>query len=347
MLNKGKIVLFPQLLERHLEMAMAAREQGDIQKARSHLEQAHALQPEDVSVLFGLMVIYFEIGLNRESEQLAQQLLQLGGRETGEVLHFYVLNLMKQDKYEEAYEVLDPIVNDPSLSEALRREFTEIFNTCQLICEARTFEEEASDPLLRRMVSKRLHAEPEYFYRLLRDVEEGDPEKQIQAIEQLQYSGDPKARDAIQKLVLLPEANPAVKTTALYALRELGCKRVSMIKFNQAFEVDLDILPAQGELGKEEQEVVELLEEVVDHKDPSLIYFGSQLWSEFLYACYPHIPSMKNREGWAAAIHFVTLLSMGQKRDKSEIASLYSVSVPTLTNNYNRILEVLGLHNWD
>ncbi len=345
MLNKGKIVLFPHLFERHLEIAMEAREQGDFHKARSHLEEALALEPEDVSVLFGVMVVTFEIGMYRESQRLAEQLLQRGEGDQGEVLQFYVLNLMHQEKYEEVCEVLHPLLQDYSLNESLRREFTEIFNTCQLIGEIRVKEDEVTDPLLRRMVGKKLDYEPEYFSRLLWDLERGDAEKQVQAIRQLQYSGDPHAREAMEKFVLLPEANPAAKTLALYALKELGCRKVMMVKFEEKFEVDLDFLPNQDEFGRDEEPVIEMLAKGVDHKDPSLVTFGSQLWSEFLYACYPQLPSMKGRQGWAAALHFVTLLSMGQEPEKSELASLYSVSIPTLTKNYKRILEVLGLPN--
>ncbi|WP_134699978.1 hypothetical protein [Ammoniphilus sp. YIM 78166] len=345
MLNKGKIVIFPQLFERHLEIAIAAREQGDLQKARTHIEQALALKPEDESVLFGLMVVTFEIGMYRESQRLAEQLLQQGGSDMEEVLQFYVLNLMQQEQYAQVCEVLQPLIQDDFLNESLRREFMEIYNTCQIIGEARAKEEDVTDPLLRRVVGNKLDHQPEYFSRLLRDLEQEDPEKQIQAIRQLQYSGDPKAREALEKFVLLPEPNPTAKTTALYALKELGCHRVKLLKFAQEFEVDLDLLPDQDELGRDAQEIIELLEEGVHHQDPSLIAFSTQLWFEFLYACYPQLPSMKGRKGWAAALHFVTLLSMGQVAEKSELAGLYSVSIPTLTKNYKRILEVLGLQN--
>ncbi|RXT14672.1 tetratricopeptide repeat protein [Ammoniphilus sp. CFH 90114] len=348
MVNKkqGNVVLFPQLLERHLEIAMEAREQGNFQLARTHLEQAHELEPDDTSVLFGLMVTYFELGMYREAERIAEQILDSNKGEFSEVMHLYVLALVQQEKYDQVCDVLEPLLDHPLVPDYLQKEFTEILQTCQLL--RGTIQEEETGSLLRKSIEEKLRSDPDYLNLLINDLLGGEVEKQLQAIEQLKFSGHPEAIRAILQLLTQDEADPVLKTLSLYALKELGwAETVSLNKFGQWFSVDLAQLPEKNRFGNQEQRVMEIVAEIVADKDPSLLSFALQLWVEYMYACYPKPPLTGKVEGWAGALHFVTTVLLGQVVSKQELASLYSVSVSTLTKNYKVISEFLKFGTQD
>lgn len=344
--KQGSIILFPRLFERHLDLAMEARDQGNLQKAREHLEQAIKIEQDDPSVTFGLMVTYFELGMFEESQQLAERMLQSLTGEMHEVMHMYLISLVQQEKYDQVCAFLKPILEDPGLTDAFRTEFTEIFHSCELLIEPEFLQTGKKDPLLRQVVQEKLQADPSYLSLLLHNLQTGDIEKQCQAIQQLKYTYQPEAIEAIQQLISETEADLAIKTSGLYALKELGwSERVEVCKFGKTWTVELEQLPDESFFASGEHKTVLLLDEKIGYKDPSFISFAAQLWGAFLYACYPQTPSSKKEEVWPACLHFATRVVLGQPAAKQQIANMYGLSAATLSKNYKVLKHVLKLES--
>ncbi|MEW9670806.1 tetratricopeptide repeat protein [Ammoniphilus sp. 3BR4] len=344
--KQGSIVLFPRLFERHLELAMEARDQGNLQKAREHLEQAVQLEKDDPSVTFGLMVTYFELGMFGESQQLAEKMLHSRTGEMHEVMHLYLITLIQQEKYDQVCEFLLPILDDPELPDPIRTEFAEILHSCQLLSQSEYDQDGRSNPLLRKVVHEKLQADPGYLALLLGHLRTGEAEKQWQAIQQLKYTYQPEASEAIHQLISQTETDSAIKTFGLYALKELGWSdKVDICKFGKTWTVDLELLPDEDFFVSGDHKIVLLLAEKMGYKDPSFISFAFHLWGAFLYACYPETPVTRKEEAWSASLHFATKVLLAQPAKKQEIANLYHLSVATLSKNYKILKDVLKLES--
>lgn len=342
--KKGNIVPFPHLLERHLELALEAREKEDFETARNHLEQALKFKPDDVSAMFGLVVTYHDLRMFHEAEHLAEQMLTHGLGEYTDVLRLYVISLIQMEKYELVCEILTHFLQDKKQSFSVYSEFQDILQTCELLMESRQ-EQVTEDPLMVRMVEEKLDADPHYVDRLIVDLLEGDFDRQLQAIEQMKYIQHQKTINALIGFLVQPEADAVLQTFAISALKGLGVNEtVKIHKRGKQMDLALSHVPdlVLG-LGEPERSVADLIAKKTYHEDPIFSSFALQLWLEFFYASYPFLPTIKRIEGWAAALHYATNRMLGRKTTKIGIAELYDIPSSTLAQCYKILNDTLNL----
>lgn len=342
--KKGNIIPFPHLLERHLELALDARETEDYETARTHLEQALTIKPDDVSAMFGLVVTYHDLRMFHKAEQLAEQMLTHGLGEYTDVLRLYVISLIQMEKYELVCEILTFFLQDRERSSSIYSEFQDILQTCELLMESRK-EQLNEEPLMGRMVEEKLEADPQYVDKLINDLLEGDFDRQLQSIEQMKFISEQKAIDALKEFLIRTEADAVLKTFAISALKGAGVKgKVRIFKFGKQTDLLMSHVPDLN-LGLREPErwVADLIAKKTYHEDPIFSSFALQLWVEFFYASYPFLPHMKRVEGWAAALHYATNRMLGRKTTKAGIAGFYGVSSSTLTQCFKALNDRLNL----
>lgn len=342
--KRGNIIPFPHLLERHLELALDAREKEDFETARTHLEQALKIKPEDVSAMFGLVVTYHDLKMYHEAEQLAEQMLAHGLGDYTDVLRLYVISLIQMEKYGLVCEILNFFLQDKERSSSIYSEFQDILQTCELLMESRQ-DQGAEEPLMFRIVEEKLNADPQYVDKLIVDLLQGDFDRQLQSIEHMKYIQQPKAVEALKEFLIQPEADAVLKTFAISALKAAGVKgHVKVYKFGKQKDLLMSHVPDLS-LGLQEPErsVADLIAKKTYHEDPIFSSFALQLWVEFFYASYPFLPKIKRVEGWAAALHYATNRMLGRETTKTGIAELYDVSSSTLAQCYKTLNDTLNL----
>lgn len=341
--KKGNIIPFPHLLERHLELALDAREKKDFESAKDHLEQALKIKPDDVSAMFGLVVTYHDLRMFSEAEQLAEQMLTNGLGDYTDVLRLYVISLIQMEKYSLVCEILTFFLQDKERSSSIYSEFKDILQTCELLMESR--QEVADEPLMVRIVEDKMNADPQYVDKLIMDLLQGDFDRQLQSIEQMKYIQQQKSIDALVEFLIQPEADAVLKTFAISSLKALGVKgTVEIHKFGKRRELKMSDVPDLS-LGllEPERSVADLIANKTYHEDPIFSSFALQLWVEFFYASYPFLPRIKRVEGWAAALHYATNRLLGRKTTKTGISELYHVSLSTLNQCYKTLNDTLNL----
>ena len=62
------------------------------------------------------------------------------------------------------------------------------------------------------------------------------------------------------------------------------------------------------------------------------------LWSEFLSRLYPDIPNIRNVEGWAAALEYLTAKKRGRTLTYEQVAVRYGIS-PSTVSRYARQMD--------
>lgn len=343
--SKGNLIFFPHLFEKHVELAIQARELEDYHRAKDHLEQALLLQEDDETAMMGLMVTYNDLGLYQKARLLAEQMLRQGLGELNDVLRLYIVSLIELEQYEEVFTTLSQIQQDKKLASLLDPEFNDIYRTGELLIDSKGEDLMDEESIMSRVVQDKLDSDSDYIQRLVHELTISDFDRQLQAIEQLKFIESPLSIQALKEFLLRKEADPVLKTFALGALKELGeTGSVVVCKWGKLIEATIEQVPDLREgLNEPERLVADLITEKTYHEDPVFSTFALQLWVEFYYATYPLHPKIGKVEGWAAALHFATDQMLGRSTSKKEVADTYHVSLSTLTNCYQSMDSILHL----
>lgn len=341
--SQGNVILFPHLIERFLDMAMEARENGEFQKAREYLEHVLQFEKQHAPAMLGLIVTYYDLKMFREASDLAEYMLLHGLGEYSEVLQLYVVSLIQLEEYARVCEILAAVLSEDQLTPAKHKELEEIYSTCTLLLEA--MEQEQEEPIIRAKVEERMQSDENFIKKLIEDLDEGDFDRQLQVIEQLKYAKDPLVTGALRNYCIIPHVDPVLKTFALRALKFLDVKdQLLVYKFDQLLEVSLDDIPADEDgLCPEQRKVIELVSKHTYHEDPIFVSFVMQMWVEYLFSAFPLIPSLKHPASWSAALHFVVAQLLAQKPSLNDVAKKYGTTVTTLNKRLNEFNRVLPL----
>jgi tetratricopeptide (TPR) repeat protein len=341
--SRGNIFPFPNLMERHMGMALEARDREDFLKAKEHLEQVLKIDSKHEPALLTLMVTYCDLGMYRSSTDLAEFMLAEELGDFSEVLQFYIISLIQLEEYRRACEILSTALSEHLLPPHKRKDFEEVFRTCSLLLENNGDDPEGS--MLQAKVEEKLESDTNFMKKLITELDDGDFDRQLQAIEQLKYVNDLQVIRALRNYVIVPHADPVLKTMALRALKQLGEKgKILVYKFDQLFETSLEEVPGDQEGLKDEQrKVIELLARQSYHDDPVFVSFAMQIWIEYLFAAFPFIPPLQDTESWAAALHVAVANVLEQNISNTDIALKYGTTVQTMNKRLQSLQQVLNV----
>ncbi|MBP1930376.1 tetratricopeptide repeat protein [Ammoniphilus resinae] len=342
--KKGNVLFFPNLAQRHLELAYEARDRGRYQEAQNHFQKVLQLDPDHYPAMIGLNMAYYEQGMYREAVELAEQLLVSGIGEISEVLHFFIASSLQLEEYEKICEVLTSVLKNIPLPPEKVMEFEEILETCLVMRENHPEIGEEND-LLRNTVEEKLEEDPTYVERLLDQLNDPEFDQQLQAIEQLQYVEKEVVVQGFKVFLKNPDYDPILKTFALKALKRFNLtEKVEVVKFDQKFLLDVSDIQALEDESADQNNVLNCLYETSYHEDPVLVSFAEQLWKDYLYASFPIQPIIKKPNSWAAALHLAAGELLSQSFSKRQIAELYKITPMTLNKKYSQLNEILHQH---
>jgi len=343
--STGNVILLPHLFERHVDLAIEARQAGDFQLAKEHMEQALFIRPDDVQAMVYLLMTYHDLGLHQASHSLAGEMLKKGYGEFIDIFRYYIIALIQLERYEEVYDTLSLVLEEQNFAPPVYQEFQEIRKSCEILLESTSEGWEEERLIMSQVVQNNLDGNPEYLTKLIRELSIADFERQLQVIEQLKYIDSPQCIQALKDFLLNREADPVLKTFVLGALKELDVPgEVEVYKWGRNTVIPIQLVPNLEEgLSEPERSVVNLVEQKTYHRDPMFVSFALQMWIEFYYAAYPFQPSIINIGDWAAALHIATEQTLGQKTPVEEVAELYHVSSPSIMQCYQFMDSILNL----
>ncbi|RKD23857.1 hypothetical protein BEP19_05350 [Ammoniphilus oxalaticus] len=347
MTNKStdNVISLPNLFDRHVILALKAKNSQDYERAREHLEQALALEPERAEIALELLMIYHDLELHRDTVALAERMLQQEQGELTDVLRMYVISLIHLEKYERVCEVLSRLFAEQALSPTAYQDFFEIYLSCETLLEQTTDDNQPERSLVGQQVHDRLEADADYVVKLMRGLASGDFDRQLQAIEQLKYVERPESIEALKHLLTNRAADPILKTFALNALKALGeSGDVHVYKWGGFRKTKVADTPdfEQG-LGESAQSVIDIVTNTTYDNDPMFSSFALQLWIEFLLAAYPLYTKFDRVGTWAGALHLATDHALNNQSSISEVAEQYEAPVDKLLECYQALELMLNL----
>lgn len=326
-------------------MALEARENGSYHKAKEYLEEVLKLDEHYAPALLGLIVVSHDLGLFQEASDVSEYMLVHNIGDYGEVLSLYVVSLIQLEEYSRVCEILANLIDKKKLSPTKVEEFEDILRTCSLLMDAREEEkEDQAEPILRSTVEERLVTDKNYVQKLINELDEGEFDQQLQAIEQLKYVKDETVIKSLRNYCILLHVDPVLKTFALRALKFLDVKeKVLVYKFDRLIEVSLDEIPADEDgLQEDQRKVIELLAQQTYHEDPIFVSFAMQLWIEYLFASFPIIPPLHHTASWSAALHIAVAEMLEQEQSQAQISRKYGTTIKTMNKQLKCLKQFLS-----
>ena len=135
----------------------------------------------------------------------------------------------------------------------------------------------------------------------------GDPHTKLQVIRTLELIADEEVQHALQSFLQEPGEDAELKDAARLVLQQMEAASNRLkerredrdISSSKTREVLPDWLPSW-------KAVLEKAEQTMDMRVDAFGKEMENLWSEFLSRLYPDIPNIRNVEGWAAALEYLT-----------------------------------------
>ncbi|MBO8170535.1 MAG: DUF3196 family protein [Bacillaceae bacterium] len=338
------VILFPGMIQKRLEQAVRARENGNYDEAVRLFLEVLEFEPENASARYGLGLSYYDSGDFQKSRELAESMMYSEVGNDPQVLRLYIVSLIQIEDYEAAYNVLQSVLEAHQLPPHLYQEFEELKKTCASLFEMET-EQEWEGGWTEASVLKKLEENPRFVEELYEQLTNGDFEQQLAAIERMKFVNEPEVIEMLKEYLVLPGPHPMLKTFALKALKEMGVTgKVSVFKFKQLVETELSDIPIDDdEIPDPQKSVIDLVSTKTQDHDPTVSSFAYQLWMEYLLTVYPFHPDIGQVETWAAALHFATYRTMQRDISREQVADMYRVSVSEITHRFNELNQVLQI----
>lgn len=195
-------------------------------------------------------------------------------------------------------------------------------------------------------VPERLRNDPLLRSSFFWALRHGDRETKLQVIQAYGMIGDAEVADSLRELLQEPAEDDYVKKVSVFALRGMGVKgpitawiggRAVTFEKN-VYSPNLPVWHAAW------QEVIDLAMVRMSSRYDLIQQFDMvTLWVEFLTRTYPALPKIAKKEGWAAALEYLTAKMHRRTTTYQEVASRYGVSITTASRNAKTIDEACGL----
>lgn len=342
--NDNKIIPFPGVVERLLDKAFFARENNNQLEALNYLKLVVEHDPDNVSGLYGLAVTYYDLEDYERAKEVARFMFEKEIGDYAEVLRLYVASLIQLEDYDIVSTLLNTVFAEKRIPSPLLEEFEEIRKTCEFLILNEQMEVN-EESLRRSSVLKKMEENPRYSKKLCEQLEKGNFEEQLSAIEQLKYIDQPDVIHTLKEYLIKPHPEPILKSFAMRALKEMGIGgTVRIHKFDRLLETRLDEVPLNNDdLPEQEKKVIDIIVDHIHESDPSFLSFALQVWMEYLFSVLPLHPDIRKPETWAAALHYTTSKMLNKSVSQQDVAEIYGVSAATVSSKCKEFANVLRL----
>lgn len=195
-------------------------------------------------------------------------------------------------------------------------------------------------------VPERLRNDPLLRSSFFWALRHGDRDTKLQVIQAYGALGDEEVAESLRELLLDPAEDDYVKRVSVFALRSIGAKGPITALIggrNVTFEKNV-YSPNLPVWHAEWQEIIDLAMVRMSTRFDMIQQFDMvTLWVEYLSRAYPAIPKISKKEGWAAALEYLTAKMHRRTTSYDEVARRYGVSITTASKNAKLIDEACGL----
>jgi hypothetical protein len=207
----------------------------------------------------------------------------------------------------------------------------------------------SEDELFYIHMKEKAEREPEYVEKLLAVFERPDSwDKQVLALEQLRYLQHPRLRDVLRKWLESQPLPPILQFRTMQILKARGeSGSIKIKRGSKWYTVDISDVPAgSDEYPRALKEIFQRVIRSDMNNGFPLEAFAEETWSEFVaYAfgtpVYIEILAEKPeaRDAWAAAFHYMLLLTSQGNASLEEIKEVYGIT-EALEARWERALRV-------
>jgi tetratricopeptide (TPR) repeat protein len=168
----------------------------------------------------------------------------------------------------------------------------------------------------------------------------GDPQTKLQVIRTLELIADEEVQHALQSFLQEPGEDAELKDAARLVLQQMEAASNRLkerrddreTSSGKSREVLPDWLPSWKAVLEKAEQTMDMRVDAFWKKELE------NLWSDFLSRLYPDIPSIRNVEGWAAALEYLTAKKRGRTLTYEQVAVRYGIS-PSTVSRYARQID--------
>ncbi|SDN57761.1 hypothetical protein [Alkalicoccus daliensis] len=313
--REDNVVLFPGLIPRLVERGMTALKEKRYYDALSCFQQTTDLEEGHPQARYGLVITNIELNRLSQAKEHCKSMLEEGIGEYYEILQVYISILVQLGHYEEVVTMLEGVIEEEKMPADKAESFYQLLQFArQMSGDSGEVEEELEEPVFAPPAEELLH-----------QLEKGDVDQQLGAIQQLSKYDINNVKETYRKFLADEEQNPVLKSYILQLLKELGCEDTFEVhKFNEKYEVHIASLEEvfHERFGRA---VFERLEDELAQENPTMLSMIGQMWWHFLFAIYPKSPQPRDVNVWACALHRTGRHMLGETAE--DVTKLYEVEL--------------------
>ncbi len=321
-----KVILFPDLDKRLLEMGLERLQDKKYRDAMEFLTEAKEHNPDNEDIYIGLVLANFESGNLTEAKALAKEMLLTGIGEYFQIVDMYIMILNQQQNYSEIVSTIEALLDEKEVPPEKVDHFTRILQISRKMADEKTVQPEAQ-PHTERAESDQLDL-----------FSFSEPGEQILCAGKLANHNVRYYIKEISEYLASENGDPFFKTMLLNVLKEQDYDgEITVRKFGR----EIAIIPRTLFDVHDHPDLLEISKRVsaaLEHDDPILLDSIKQLIDRYFFLLYPLRPEREEANAWAAAFHLVTLAYFGQEENPLNIANLYHSEEKAV----NAAIEMIG-----
>ncbi|RFU71545.1 tetratricopeptide repeat protein [Peribacillus saganii] len=322
-----KVIPFPKLANRLVEMGLESLSVKDFKRAAELFRQAKELEPEDPDLNVGLVVSLVELGFYEEAKELCKELLHKGIGDYFQVVNIYLMILLQLNEQEEMASTIEALLDDNQVPPDKVDHFEKMLQFSRRSVAEKERQREAA----------REREEQSFNESLLSGKSE---QELLLTISRLSSMNARPYRDQIKEFFEDETGHPFFKTLLVNILREQEFEIELMI---EKFGMQKTIIPAKLPEMKSNpfyNEISRLLERELEDVNPTLFELASGLLERHHFLYYPFDPGGEAFEEWAAAYHYLSEEYQGFEPSLSVIAEHYQCETEAVKKIVSRLKEI-------
>ncbi|WP_010099029.1 tetratricopeptide repeat protein [Ornithinibacillus scapharcae] len=293
------LVLFPKWEMVLKEESLQAIQEKRYEDALNKIDELLRYNVLDHEVIVGRLMCLMELGRYQEAEDMCEEVIRDKEDEYYfHYVHLYITILFQSNKFDLVTERIEEELESDKLPTVLREQFLQLHAL--------------SDKMESDIVEKKTSI---YIQDLLEAVARTQHQKQWQLISTLRTLKIVPDENIIG-LLKKEEVHPVNKTGIFIWLKELDYKnKVIVQKFGQS----LDVIPKETPEMESSLIYLKTMQYIneVEHQNPTLYQFLTQLFTRYLYVQYPLLTSDEDAEVIARSLTVIGQQMMGDFQDDS------------------------------
>ncbi len=311
MSNGKKIITFPGLEKRLLQLGLECLEQHQFAEATDYLRQAREISPNNPEIEMTYLLALYENGDYRLAKKQCETLLTLGIGDYFEVTDLYLMILIQLKEHRQVKETIEMLIEENEIPIEKYDHYQHLLQFSKKVIANENVQEKLAKT------------------NLLFDTD--DIRKQTLTAIQLQQINIQPYISEISRFLNNPAEHPFIQTMVLNALKEQGFhKKILVAKFHLQKEVVPAELPPVFETPLYVQ-ISNRARDVFEQKNPTLYAQLKTMMHHHFFLLYPFDPSPFSAKLWLAAYHFIGEKMYQPTIQIEKVAEKYEVNLTSLT----------------